>query len=114
MSNKTEEQVQNTELLNNLDQRHVELEYPIERKDMTIQKITLNKPNVGTLRGLSLQKIAEFDVESITTLLTRITVPTLNRIEIESMEISDFSTISNEVAYFLVSAEAKSQHTQTT
>lgn len=114
MSDKTEDQVQNTELLSNADHRIVNLEYPIQRKDSTISTITLNKPTVGTLRGLSLQSISEFQVDSIVTLLTRITTPTLNKVEIENMEVSDFANISNEVAYFLVSAEAKSQHAQMT
>ncbi|MEG2266475.1 MAG: phage tail assembly protein [Acinetobacter sp.] len=110
----TKEQAQNQQVIENTNQRTVELETPIQRGDQAIITLVLNKPTVGTLRGLSLQSIAEFDVESITTLLTRITSPSINKAEIEKMEISDFSTLSNEVAYFLVSAKAKSQLAQTT
>lgn len=103
-----------TTLIENPDQRNVNLDTPIQRGETTIDNITLTKPNVGTLRGLSLQKVAEFDVDSLTTLLTRITQPTLNEAEIKKMDISDFSALSNEVAYFLVSAKVRSQLAPTT
>ena len=111
---KTEDQSINNTVIENPNQRIVELEVPIKRGETTISSVTLNKPNVGTLRGLSLQRIADFDVESITTLLTRITLPTLSKTEIESLEISDFSELANEVSYFLVSAKVKSQVAQMT
>ncbi|MCR4529806.1 phage tail assembly protein [Acinetobacter venetianus] len=111
---KTSDQIANTQAIANPNQRSVTLDYPIKRGETEIATVVLNKPTVGTLRGLSLQAVSEYDVDSTVTLLTRITSPTLNRNEIENMEISDFALLSNEMAYFLLSAKAKSQQAPTT
>lgn len=110
----TKQQLENQQAIANPNQRTVTLDYPIKRGETEIYTVVLNKPTVGTLRGLSLQAVAEYDVDSTVTLLTRITSPTLNRNEIDNMEVSDFSLLANEMAYFLLSAKAKSQQVQTT
>ncbi|NNP73915.1 hypothetical protein A7P53_15120 [Acinetobacter defluvii] len=89
--------------------RIVELENPIIRGDQRFTTIQLRKPNVGTLRNLSLQDVLKWDVNATNTLLTRVTLPTLNLNEINEMDVSDYTSLAVELTNFLVSAKAKSQ-----
>ncbi len=111
---KTEDQSINNTVIENPNQRIVELEVPIKRGETTISSVTLNKPNVGTLRNLSLQDVLKWDVSAVNTVLTRITMPTLSLNEINEMEVSDYTSLAAELTNFLLSAKVKSQSTLTT
>ncbi|WP_171532020.1 phage tail assembly protein [Acinetobacter defluvii] len=102
-------QVQNTQAIQDPNVRIVELENPIIRGDQRFTTIQLRKPNVGTLRNLSLQDVLKWDVNATNTLLTRVTLPTLNLNEINEMDVSDYTSLAVELTNFLVSAKAKSQ-----
>lgn len=102
-------QVQNTQAIQDPNLRIVELENPIIRGDQCFTTIQLRKPNVGTLRNLSLQDVLKWDVNATNTLLTRVTLPTLNLNEINEMDVSDYTSLAVELTNFLVSAKAKSQ-----
>ncbi|AMW79756.1 hypothetical protein AMD27_13190 [Acinetobacter sp. TGL-Y2] len=85
------------------------LENPIMRGEIAITEIQIRKPNVGTLRNLSLQDVLKWDINAVNTVLTRVTQPTLNVAELNAMDVSDYTTLTVELTSFLVSAKAKSQ-----
>lgn len=105
----TDTQAENNQAIQDSNVRIVELENPIIRGDQRITSIQLRKPNVGTLRNLSLQDVLKWDVNATNTLLTRVTLPTLNLNEINEMDVSDYTSLAVELTNFLVSAKAKSQ-----
>lgn len=51
------------------------LEEPIKRGDTELASLRLRKPRSGELRGLSLVDIVKLEVDTIHSLLPRITVP---------------------------------------
>ncbi|AWC93106.1 phage tail protein [Morganella morganii] len=55
----------------------------------------------GTLRGLKMWDVATGDVNSMITLLPRVTQPRLSEQELFSMPVDCFSQLVNEVANFL-------------
>lgn len=102
-------QVQNTQAIQDPNVRLVELENPIIRGDQRFTTIQIRKPNVGTLRNLSLQDVLKWEVNATNVVLTRITFPTLNLNELNEMDVSDYTSLAVELTNFLVSAKAKSQ-----
>lgn len=90
------------------------LEKPIRRGEMEIVEIQIRKPNVGTLRNLSLQDVLKWEVNAVNTVLTRVTQPALNMAELNAMDVSDYTILTVELTNFLVSAKAMSQSALTT
>lgn len=109
MTQLSKDQTTNTEATANPNVKTVELETPLVRGEVTINTIEIRKPNVGTLRGLSLQSVLQWDVTTMTKLLPRITSPALSEAEINTMDIPDFTELNLAVTGFLASASAKSQ-----
>ena len=109
MSKVTDEQSQNLETITDPNLRVVILENPILRGDQSISRIEIRKPNVGTLRNLSLQDVLKWDINATNTVLSRVTSPTLNVTELNNMDVSDYTSLAVELTNFLVSAKAKSQ-----
>lgn len=105
----TDDQAINQQAIKNPNIREIEIENPIIRGEIKITKIQIHKPNVGTLRNLSLQDVLKWDVEATNILLTRITSPTLTLNELNSMDVADFTAIAVELTGFLVKAKNKSQ-----
>ncbi|WP_018609446.1 phage tail assembly protein [Uliginosibacterium gangwonense] len=85
----------------------VTLDTPIKRGDQVIDQITVTKPNAGALRGLSLYNVMQMDVLTLTTLLPRITTPTLTEADIKAMDVADILSLGSEVTSFFVKAENK-------
>ncbi len=92
-----------------LTDQTVTLETPIKRGEETIASVYLRKPNSGELRGLSLQSLGQSDVNSLLTLLPRITVPPLTAHEVETMEIEDLSSMASVVFDFFMSRETRAR-----
>ncbi|HHN8347199.1 TPA: phage tail assembly protein [Morganella morganii] len=63
--------------------------------------ITDSMRQAGTLRGLKMWDVATGDVNSMITLLPRVTQPRLSEQELFSMPVDCFSQLVNEVANFL-------------
>ncbi len=63
--------------------------------------ITDSMRQAGTLRGLKMWDVATGDVNSMITLLPRVTQPRLSEQELSSMPVDCFSQLVNEVANFL-------------
>ena len=110
-SQETEQSSQelNTETITDPNVKTAILENPIKRGDIQITEIQIRKPNVGTLRNLSLQDVLKWEINAVNTVLTRVTQPALNVTELNAMDVSDYTTLTVELTSFLVSAKAKSQ-----
>lgn len=81
---------------------YVQLEEPIVRGSQSITELGLRKPKAGELRGLSLQALAEVDVETLTKLLPRISVPSITAAEARSLDLPDLVAIGTKVGLFLL------------
>lgn len=80
----------------------ITLDSPIKRGDQTIESITLRKPTAGELRGVPLMSLMQMDVAALTTVLPRITEPTLTTADVSGMDPADLVQCGVEVAGFLV------------
>lgn len=79
----------------------VVLDSPIQRAGQTIDAITLRKPAAGELRGLSLVSVLNMEVETLATLLPRISSPTIHKPEVLAMDPADILAAGIEIAGFL-------------
>ncbi|EPJ0731045.1 phage tail assembly protein [Morganella morganii] len=69
--------------------------------EITEVTITDSMRQAGALRGLKLWEVATGDVNSLITLLPRVTQPRLSEQDIATMPIDCFAQLANEVALFL-------------
>jgi hypothetical protein len=85
----------------------VTLETPITRKDSTISAVSITPAikQAGTLRGLRLTDVFNMDFDAVAELLTRTTLPTLTRAEINTLDTPDFTELAQAIVPFLVRAE---------
>jgi hypothetical protein len=70
-------------------------------EEITEVTITDTMKQVGALRGLKLYDVMTSDVNSLITLLPRVTSPRLTEVELSTMNIQDFSLLAAGVADFL-------------
>lgn len=79
------------------------LSKPIKRGDQEITTITINDniKQAGSLRGLRLVDVLNFDFDAVSTLLTRITTPSLTSSDVGSMATGDFTALCEEITPFL-------------
>lgn len=85
----------------------VTLASPIMRDKNRITEVTITDEikQAGSLRGLKLVSVLNMDVDSITTLLTRVTSPRLKLTEINAMDTRDFVSIAEVLVPFLTPVE---------
>ncbi|HHN8315056.1 TPA: phage tail assembly protein [Morganella morganii] len=82
----------------------VKFKCPVSLKNgKTITEVTITEAmrQAGTLRGLKMWEVATGDVNSMITLLPRVTQPRLSEQEISEMPVECFYQLINEVALFL-------------
>ncbi|WP_413466148.1 phage tail assembly protein [Plesiomonas shigelloides] len=89
-------------------QKTVELDTPIQRGNQTITHVVVRKPQSGALRGCRLQALMEMDVDYMTLVLPRVTMPSLTRAEVMTMDPADLISLSTEVVLFLLPNRVKS------
>lgn len=83
--------------------REVELETPIERgTSAPITRLTLRRPDAGSLRGLSLMDLAQLDVTALQRLLPRIASPMITAADVRKLDPADLFSLGAEVAGFLL------------
>ena len=75
----------------------VTLENPIKRGEQVIEKITLMKPNAGTLRGVSLADVARSEVDALINVLPRMTSPSLTESDVVMMDLPDLMALATKV-----------------
>lgn len=114
MSTKTEAQQINADLIKNPNQKVIDLETPIIRGQTEIKSITITRPKAGTLRGLSLQSVIQWDMDTIIKLLPRISQPPITEHEASEMELADFTSVCSELSVFLLKENQKFQSPLTT
>ncbi|HBL6967118.1 TPA: phage tail assembly protein [Morganella morganii] len=90
----------------------IELDQPVKRGDTEITSVTIRKPKSGELRGVRLQVLLEMDVNSMTEVLPRITIPTLTKDEIGVMEPGDLLNMSIAVVNFLLPKSMQNNYPQ--
>ncbi len=65
------------------------------------RKITLMKPNAGTLRGVSLADVARSEVDALIKVLPRMTSPSLTESDVVMMDLPDLMALATKVIGFL-------------
>ena len=80
----------------------VALDTPIKRGETEITSITLNKPNAGALRGVSLRGLLDFQADDIIKVLPRVTEPTLTDSEASRLDPADLVQMGGVIAGFLL------------
>lgn len=83
----------------------IKLDAPLARGDQTIETLTLTKPSVGALRGVSLSALVTMDVDALITLLPRITTPALTKAEVMALDVADLVAIGDGVMGFLLESK---------
>lgn len=87
--------------------RTVTLASPIARKGADpIAQVTLARPTTGALRGLSLMSLMQMEVNTLATLLPRITTPALLPEDVAGLDPVDLLSLGGEVMGFFMPAEA--------
>ena len=83
------------------------LSKPVKRGDQEIITITITDTikQAGSLRGLRLVDVLNFDFDAVSTLLTRTTSPQLTSTEIAALATGDFTALCEEITPFLTKAE---------
>lgn len=81
----------------------IELEFPLMRGDTQISQLDLIKPTAGALRGVRLADLCASDVDSLLTVLPRITVPSLTKAECNALDPVDLIALGGKVIGFLSS-----------
>lgn len=89
------------------NQNVVTLDTPLMRGEQKIEKITLTKPNAGTLRGVSLAALANSDVDALIKVLPRMTYPALTEQEVARLDVSDLISLAGKVVGFLSPASER-------
>jgi hypothetical protein len=94
------------------DRQTVVLSSGLIRGGNTITEVQVRTPLAGELRQLSLQSLANLEVDELITLLPRITSPTLTTQELSGLLPSDLLAMGLKVVAFL--SGEKKEDTQTT
>lgn len=81
----------------------VVFETPLKRGDTEISQVEMIKPTAGSLRGVRLADLASSDVDSLLTVLPRITMPSLTKAECNSLDPVDLIALGGKVIGFLSS-----------
>ncbi len=79
----------------------VTLEEPIKRGDLLIEQVEIIKPNAGHLRGIGLASLANADVDTLTVVLPRITLPALTTQDCKALSLPDLIALAGKVVGFL-------------
>ncbi|MGP1084902.1 phage tail assembly protein [Serratia sp. CY58181] len=84
----------------------VTLTTPIKRGNSEITTVTITDTikQAGSLRGLRLVDVLNFDYDAVSTLLTRVTTPALTAAEIATLDTGDFVAFIEEMTPFLTKA----------
>lgn len=84
----------------------LKLNSPIVRGDKEIAAITLHKPNVSAMRGVSMRLLLDMNVDAIVAVLPRISDPQLTEAEINKLDAPDLLQAAILVAgFFLPTSE---------
>lgn len=91
--------------MSNANTQPVQLDYGFPRAGEQVKEINLVKPNTGHCRGLSLKDVLSFEVNALTVLLPRITVPAMTAQDVLALELMDTLKIAEAITNFLAPTE---------
>lgn len=98
----TEQQAENLATIQNPNQAEYTLETPVTVGGRTIEKITITKPGVMALSGVSLQDIYRSDVNALCQVIPKCTFPQIPREAMTLMDSVDLGQIAGYIIYFLM------------
>lgn len=84
----------------------VTLQEAVQVDGAPVTQVVLRRPNVGQLRGLSVNEIMQLDVAAMLKLLPRISAPPLSAAALEGMDPADFAELSIRASLFFVKRRA--------
>lgn len=89
--------------------RHVvvELDNPLKRGDLVIDKVTLRKPMGGDMTGTNLTDLYAMNVRAMSIVIPRISDPYIHAHEILAMDGEDIAALSGKVVNFLLTKRQK-------
>lgn len=97
-----QQQQENKALIENPNTVVVEFDEGYTIGNETIKSVTLTKPKTHALRGLKLNEVLTFDVDTIAKLATRISSPTMIEQHVYDLSVADFTKLSMAIAGFFV------------
>lgn len=80
----------------------INLESPIIRGEKKVDVITLRKPNVIALRGISMRALLDMDVNAVVSVIPRISEPPIIDSEVTQMDPADLMQIGVAIAGFFI------------
>lgn len=83
------------------------LQTPIVRGEQIITEIALRKPQAGELRNINLMDMVQMNVSAMTTLLPRISIPSLTEHDISQMDPADLFDCAAKVTGFLLKTQTE-------
>lgn len=97
----TEDQALNREVIKNPNEEVVELETPILMGNNQITFVTVRKPNVQALSGVSIQQLYNYETDALVKVLPRVTTPALTAHQVKSLDVVDLIQLGGQVVNFL-------------
>lgn len=85
----------------------VELDNPLKRGDLMIEKVTLRKPMGGDLNGTNLGDLYNMNVRAMSVVIPRISDPIIHGPEFMAMDGEDIAALSGKVVNFLLTKRQK-------
>lgn len=83
----------------------VKLDTPIVRGEQTVTEVTLRKPGTGEMRGISLTDLLKLDVDTLISVIPRVTTPVISKQEAAELDLADTIKLGGEIGSFFLSKE---------
>lgn len=86
-----------------VEMKTIVLDTPLKRGDQEITSVQVRRPGAGELRGgISLLDIGNLKTDALAKVIPRVTIPTINELEVYTMDLADVFAIGAEIASFLL------------
>lgn len=96
-----QDQKLNQKLIQNPNEVVVDLETPIQMGEQQITSITVRKPNVPALGGVSIQQLYNYETDALVKVLPRVTNPPLTAQQVKALDVVDLIQLGGQVVNFL-------------
>lgn len=97
----------------NPDFKTVDLETPLSRDGGDVDKLQLRRPVSGDLRGVSMAKLGELQVDEVRKVLPRICSPTITVEEFDQIDSADQLELCLTLSDFLFTKRRKAEFSTT-
>ena len=82
----------------------ITLEHGVKLGDNIITEITITKPLVSHLKGVSLTKLVDMQLDEVAKIIPRVTSPMIPQQAFDTIEFTDFLHLCGELLGFLTNA----------